>query len=291
MAVLQFLYMKILLLVVSLFLFPFYGSSQKLSLDLYGGLMNYMGDLQNNYYTFKQSHLAGGLGLSYSLTDHIAVRSVFTVGKVSADDRFSKYKGRNLNFTTQLTEFQLGIQYYIFPLAKGKLSPYVFASADVFHFNPYTHDTAGVKYYLEPLSTEGQGFIDGKRRYKLTQFAIPIGGGIKYSLNESVNVGVAFGLRKLFTDYLDDISSVYVDKDLLQKNRGSKAVELAYRGGEVNPNHFYPIAGEVRGSPNRDWFYFTSVTISFRFPKDGGRRNGFSGSRRGRPDFGCPPGW
>ena len=50
-----------------------------------------------------------------------------------------RYKGRNLNFTTQLTEFQLGIQYYIFPLAKGKLSPYVFASADVFHFNPYTH--------------------------------------------------------------------------------------------------------------------------------------------------------
>lgn len=283
--------MKNIFLIIFFSLSFFAGFSQNLSLDVYGGITNYQGDLQDKQFTFSQSHLAGGIGLSYSLTDHFSVRSAFTLGKVSADDRFTKNRIRNLNFTTNISEFQLGLQYYIFSLSQFNFSPYVFASAAVFHFNPYTHDTAGTKYYLEPLSTEGQGFVEGRANYKLTQFAIPIGGGIKFSLNENIKIGLEIGFRKLFTDYLDDVSSTFIDKNLLEANKGPKAVELSYRGGEIKPNPPYPKAGEQRGHPPKDWYYFTAFTISYHFTGGGGGggRNGFGGGgRRGRSNFGCP---
>jgi hypothetical protein len=95
---------------------------------------------------------------------------------------------------------------------------------------------------------------------------IPIGGGVKLNLSENINVGIEIGLRKLFTDYLDDVSTNYVDENLLFANRGSKAVELAYRGDEIkNGIMQYPEAGKQRGSPKaKDLYYFTLVTLSFR---------------------------
>lgn len=287
--------MKNLILIVFAFLISLSGFSQKLSLDLYGGLTNYQGDLQDKQFTFSQSHAAGGLGLSYSLTEHFSIRSAFTLGKVSADDKFTKNKGRNLNFTTSISEFQLGLQYYLFSPESMSFSPYVFVSAAVFHFNPYTLDNAGAKFYLEPLSTEGQGFVEGRNKYPLTQFDIPFGGGIKFSLSDNISVGVEMGFRKLFTDYLDDVSTAYIDKNILELNKGPKAVELAYRGGEIKPNPPYPKAGETRGHSPKDWYYFTAFTLSYRFTEGGlfggggGGRNGFSGGNRGkRSNFGCP---
>lgn len=282
--------MKNLIVLLSVLIGSYTANAQKLSLDLYGGLANYQGDLQDKQFTFQESHLAGGLGLSYSLSDHLAIRTAFTVGKLSSDDRFTKNKIRNLNFTSGLTEFQLALQYYLIRLETNRFSPYFFAGVAVYHFNPYTFDTTGTKYYLKPLSTEGQGFVDGKDPYGLTQIAVPIGGGIKFSLNDNINIGVELAFRKLFTDYLDDVSTVYVDKTLLLDNRGLKALELAYRAGELKPYPPYPAAGETRGSPKEDWYYFTAFTFSYRFTDGRGLfgGGGNNGIRSKKSRFSCP---
>lgn len=78
-------------------------------------------------------------------------------------------------------------------------------------------------------------------------------------------MGVEFGVRKLFTDYLDDVSTTYVDQNLLLLNRGAKAVELAFRGGELKNGATYPADGTQRGGNKaKDWYYFTGITASFR---------------------------
>lgn len=258
---------------------------QKFHLNLFGGATNYQGDLQDKRYTFDQAHLAGGFGLSYDLTDHFSLRSGILFGKVSANDKYGRNKARNLNFTSNLTEVNLGVEYFITPLQDHALTPYVFASLAVYHFNPYTKDTTGKQYYLSPLSTEGQGFVAGKNYYNLTQLAIPFGGGVKMSLSDNINVGLELGFRKLFTDYLDDVSSTYVDQSLLGANRGSKAVELAYRGNELKSGAPYPAAGTQRGSAtHKDWYYFTGLTLSFRLGSGDGNGNG-NGKRS---EYGCP---
>ena len=257
-------------------------SAQGFNLDLFLGTSNYLGDLQEKRFTFNQAHLAGGIGLSYDLTEKFSLRGGVMFGKISGDDKLGRNKARNLNFSSGLTEAHVGVQYYITPLGQRSLTPYVFAGLALYHFDPYTHDTSGTKYYLKPLSTEGQGFIEDKEYYSLTKMAIPFGAGVKLSLSDKINVGLEIGFRKLFTDYLDDVSDVYVDRNLLLANRGEKAVELAYRGDEIKDGTFtYPDAGSQRGSPQvKDWYYFTGLTLSYKL--GGGNRKG------DRAQWSCP---
>lgn len=279
--------MKRSFLVVSFIVFAFVSNAQQnLNLNLFLGTSNYSGDLQDKQFTFSQAHLAGGIGLSYEITNHLSVRTAFKIGKISADDKLGKNKARNLNFSSQLTEGDLDVQYLITPLGEHVLTPYVFAGVAVYHYDPYTFDSSGRKYYLKPLSTEGEGFISGRKNYSLTQFSIPFGAGVKMPLSENINVGFEIGYRKLFTDYLDDVSTTYVDPNLLLANRGAKAVELSYRGNELKTGStIYPTGGQ-RGNPSsKDWYYFTGLTLSFRL---GNNLFGNGGGSGKNSEWNCP---
>ena len=258
--------------------------AQKLHLTTFGGISNYQGDLQDKRFTFKQAHVAVGIGVAYELTDQFYVTANFKIGKLSASDKYSSLnQARNLDFTSSLSAIQFGLEYDFFNLNEQKFTPYVFAGLSFYHFNPYTNDTAGNKQYLQPLSTEGQGFYNNNKKYSLTQIALPFGGGVKYALNENVRIGAEIGLSKLFTDYLDDVSSTYVDEGALLANRGQLAVELAYRGNEINPAATYPAGGTGRGNPSgKDWYYFAGVTLSFRLGASNSTGNG------GKDKSACP---
>jgi hypothetical protein len=263
---------------------------QKLHLNFFGGIANYKGDIQYNskggkQISFKQPRLAAGIGFEYEISGKIYLRLAATAGKIHADDK--KQVGqtqRNLNFTSSIFDVMLGGEYYIIDPYEHMVIPYVFAGVSYFHFNPYTEVTPGQKIFLKPLSTEGQGFVSGQVPYDLSQFAIPFGGGIKLSLSDDVRVGVELSLRKTLTDYLDDVSSIYIDENILLANRGQQAVDLAYRGDEVGSGP-YPAEGTRRGTlAAKDWYYFTGVTLSFRLGAGGG-----GGGRAGRSSkVGCP---
>lgn len=244
---------------------------QKLNLNLELGTSNYEGDMQSNFFTFTQPGLALGGGFSLQVNEKVYIRTGITFASLAGDDKKNpKVYFRNLNFKTSLQEFHLAGEFYLFNMDEVKFSPYFFAGIAVYHFNPYTHDTAGTKYFLQPLSTEGQGFYLDRKPYSLTQFALPFGGGFKYALTDNIKVGIEAGMRKLFTDYIDDVSTTYVDPNLLLTNRGPKALELAFRGGEIDKLATYPVTVDKRGEPkNKDWYYFTMLTISFRLPSKG----------------------
>lgn len=268
-------------------------SQQRLHLTLLGGFSNYQGDLQTKYFTLNQANLAVGAGLQYDITPHIAARIGFHYGSLEADDKQNTglLRARNLNFHTKLVEGSLLLQYTLFDLSERRLSPYVFAGAAIYHFDPYTYDTLGNKIFLKPLSTEGQGLSQypNRKEYMLTQFAIPFGGGVKFRVSENATLGFEVGIRKLFTDYLDDLSTRYVDPMILASQRGLKAVEMSYRGGELkggNPN--YPALNTVRGGEKaKDWYYITGITLSIGLGGKGGG-DSYSGWNGRRSQLGCP---
>lgn len=280
----QKLFMKTFLFPIIICICSFNTYAQNWHVNLFGGTSNYLGDLQDKRFTFNQAHLAGGVGLSYDLSSRVSLRGGAMFGKISGDDKKGRNKERNLNFSSGISEGHLGMQYYITPLYEHSLTPYVFAGVALFHFNPYTRDTTGDKYYLKPLSTEGEGFVAGVKNYSLTQFSVPFGGGVKMPLSNDIEVGFELGFRKTFSDYIDDVSNVFVDENLLLTNRGAKAVELAYRGDELktgSPN--YPAAGTKRGSPKiKDWYYFTGLTLSFRLG------SGNHSHKKGHAQWDCP---
>jgi opacity protein-like surface antigen len=281
--------MKKYILTLSFFAYTCTLIAQRMHVTAFGGFANYQGDIQEKRFTLNQAHAAFGIGAIYEITDKIAARANVTFSKLSGDDKLGKKNtARNLNFATGITDVHLGVEYYILNPYERQLTPYIFAGVSYFSFNPYTFDTLGRKVFLQPLSTEGQGFLPGTKNYKLHQFAIPVGGGVKFSLSENIRVGAEVGLRVTNTDYIDDLSTNYVDQGLLIANRGFRAVELAFRSNELKVTEPYPAAGAQRGSPKvKDWYYFGGLTLDIRLNGDG-NGGGSAGRTGGRHKTGCP---
>ena len=270
-------------------LLPAIAHAQPLHLDLFGGFSNYSGDLQEKRFTTQQSKPAAGIGIRYDLSNHLSLRTNLTVASLQANDKLSRQadlRARNLNFSTRLTEFNLLLDYSFLNLNYHRFSPYVFAGVAVFHYNPFTHDTLGNKVFLQPLGTEGQGLsvYPDRKPYALTQFAIPFGGGIRWRFTDNITISYEIGVRKTFTDYLDDVSKTYADQTALSAARGALAASLAWRGDELKGGSAYPNAGTIRGGATyKDWYYFSGLTLSIGI----GKRGGFHGTDNGRTD--CPP--
>ena len=272
--------------------FPVIASAQqRFHVTVFGGLSNYQGDLQGKEFTFEQSNFAFGLGVKYDLTPRLAVRTGLVQASVEGNDKTNDplLQFRNLSFQSKITEGSLLLEYTFADLQNKRLSPYLFAGLALYHFNPYAFDTLGNKVYLKPLSTEGQGLSQypDRKPYKLTQFAIPFGGGIKFRVNYNTVIGYEIGLRKLFTDHLDDVSATYVDEFILAQERGLKAVEMAYRAGELkdgDPN--YPADGTIRGGAKyKDWYYFQGITLYIGINNGKG---GIFGGRKSKYGLDCP---
>ncbi|MER3471330.1 MAG: hypothetical protein C4330_08345 [Chitinophagaceae bacterium] len=291
--------MKHLLLTLVLFLSTILANAQDdfsyvPSVGVYTGIINYEGDLKPNSFTFQHSNFFFSLYLHQPILPHIVWRLGGSIGKLEAADRYNRdyLKSRNLSFYTNIQELYSGFELSLFDIDNKRITPYVFVGGAMFHFNPYTYDKNGKKVYLQPLSTEGQGLADypNRKPYQLTQFALTWAGGIKYKVNDYINVGVELNQRKTFTDYLDDVSSSYVDYNKLLQTKGAKAVELAYRGDELPNGSSYPHDGEQRGTPNeKDWYYFLGVHATFRvdFIKSS-IENLFSGSGSAYYNKRCP---
>ncbi len=253
--------------ILSLLLCGHTSKAQNFFTSFYGGTSNYQGDLSERIYQTKHTHFSWGLGLLFELNEHMLIRGDFTYGRLSGSDADGlKNRSRNLSFTSSVIEFSLGYEYLLLDLYRYKFSPYVFAGAAVFKFSPYTKDSNGNLASLYELSTEGQGFYEDRKKYKLTQFSIPFGGGVQWALSDNMRVGVVLGIRQTFTDYIDDVSKTYIDQDLLRMKRGGTAVVFAYRGNMLPNGAPYPPDGTKRGNPtNKDWYYMTGLTFRVRF--------------------------
>ncbi len=278
-------------LIFLLLLLPvFAAAQQRLSLTVNGGFSNYSGDLQEKRFALDQANFSFGAGLAYELFPKFLIRGELQYGKLSADDKKAQkplLRDRNLNFKSSVVEAGLLADYSLYDLNAGKaITPYIFAGVALYRFNPYTHDSTGAKYFLRNLSTEGQGLTPDREKYNLVQFAIPFGGGFRFRITDNAYLGYEIGLRKLFTDYIDDVSTTYVDHDLLLQTKGAKAVELAYRTDEIKSDQPYPTGGAVRGSAKyKDWYYFSTIKLSIGIMNETGK---LFGKKVGKGSVDCP---
>ncbi len=237
--------------------------------------------------------VAGSIYLSAMYQYMFAVRLEATFGTISADDKvlekvkettFGRYD-RNLNFTSKITDFMLGVEIhplYIFNSKKEdwtppSFSPYLLGGVGFFSFKPQTK-IGGRTVDLQPLSTEGQGFAEypDRKPYKLNQINIPLGAGIKYELSSTLNIRAEFVYRVLNTDYLDDVSREYIDPTLYANYfTGAKltnALLLNDRKYELDPTNLSK-NGDQRGNPdNNDAFFSFSIKVGYTFGREKIRR-------------------
>lgn len=235
-----------------------------------GGFSFYLGDIVAPYGEITQYHPAANMFIRGTiLKGLVSGRFGVSKGNISGDDKYSVDKFhivRNLNFTSPITEAYLVGELNLFafnPCRNRKFSPYVVGGIAVFHFDPMT-SYYGEFYHLQPLGTEGQGLPGYAAKYNLTQLSIPMGGGIKYAINKRLIVSGEFVMRKTFTDYLDDVSTVYPDRTQLASVNGSAAADLTYRGFKYFDDN--TLKGEQRGDKgDKDWYNFVQINFSYVF--------------------------
>jgi len=237
-------------------------------------------DIQANRWAFMA-------GYGYKLTDRFAIRTGIYYGRVYGSDEFTpEYArhGRNLYFRSPIIELSEVVEFsilrermghrYNIKRAKGKKPTpnlYIFAGLGGFYFNPRAQylptDASGNPdesdpnygkwYSLQPLGTEGQGVISTRQKYSRIQMSIPFGVGLNCMLTRSWGIGFDFGFRYTLTDYIDDVSSTYVDPAIFEDPIASYF---------SNPKSGYRVGpGEQRGDSNwNDAYMFLTIKATYK---------------------------
>ena len=238
--------------------------AQQWQAEVMVGAAGYSGDLSPATINLKTMGPAVNINLKYLLPNNfIVLRGGIGYGKIQGNDANNKnadLKKRNLNFKTNILEGSLCAEINLADPEEYDGLPYLFAGVGVFHYNPYTYDNNNKKTFLQPLGTEGQGSVEYPNRFKysLTKFCIPFGLGWKYKVNDTYDLVYEIGFRYTNTDYLDDVSSTYVNPQVLLANGGAEAVQLAWR----YKTPATAVAGRIRGNPEaKDWYYMTGVKL------------------------------
>ena len=240
------------------------------------GGMNYIGDL-NDQSMLGTVCLAYGGMFRYDFDERWSLRFDVDYGHLEGGNP-DYIERRNLSFRSYLFEGSMRAEFNFFPFSMRDdhyvWTPFIFGGLGFFTFNPtayYTDPFNGESgwYDLQPLGTEGQGtpLAPDRTPYTLKQLSMPFGIGVKYHPSKSLTLSAEYGFRKTWTDYIDDVSTTYVDNEQLAYISGDLAAGLADRSDEVVPG-YVNAAGIKRGDDTLDdWFaYFNvSVTVSLDY--------------------------
>jgi Domain of unknown function (DUF6089) len=259
-----------LFLFFSLFIFPFIASAQYLEAGVAGGGTFYQGDLQTEFANNAQVRPAFGMFVRYNAHPNLSCKFQVLKGEIAATDNKNSAGTnlymRNLSFRSTILEASAVMEWNIggYDIRAGKMTcPYFFAGLNGFYFNPEAQ-LRGVWHELQPLGTEGQGLAEypDRKKYNRFQVAVPMGLGFKFALDERTNVGVEFGIRKTFTDYLDDVSGNAYPNLAKLKEQNPTAAQFSYRSLEIDPKGNSNPTG-VRGTDTKkDLYFFIGFNIS-----------------------------
>lgn len=283
------------------------------------GASNFLGDLggkddigTNDLKDLELSltRLSAFAGWKYTLRKNIYLRTDLTWGQVEGDDRLTQERfrqNRNLNFRSHIFDlsatFELEIPIkrekgHIYDIRGAKgwkykgSSIHLFAGLGAFYYNPRTKvDGQWVK--LQPLRTEGQGLPDGPDMYKRVSLCIPVGIGLSTRISKQWSLALEASYRYTFTDYIDDVSTVYYNPQELALYMGGAKGDVAsylsnpslgYANGGLSNRVTSP--GMQRGDPtNNDGYMFVMLKANKLIKKKpkrskyGSRNSGYKRSK------------
>lgn len=143
---------------------------------------------------------------------------------------------------------------------KNYWTPYLFVGAGMLHHKPELNEAP-----LKDYGTEGQNqsgdLPAGVTRdsYSNYVFTMPFGVGVKYSFSKHVAASLEWGMRKTFTDYLDDVSTTYYlnSSDFDPDDPNYDNIEYS------DPNMEHEALMQRGNSKTNDWYSIFGVTLTY----------------------------
>ncbi len=240
------------------------------------GAAHYFGEM-NTRANINRPKPALGIFFRKQFSNYLALRVAAHYAQVGYSDVYNTknefQRRRNLSFNSNIWELALQGDFNFFKFVPGdpdhRFTPYVTLGAGIFSYDPYAYNQ-GQKIFLRPLGTEGQGYSDypDRKPYGTMAVSVPFGLGVKYNLNDRMNIGFEIVHRFTNTDYLDDVSTTYVNPAIFPKLPDGTAsiAELmqdrSYETGE--PIGFVNGTPRQRGYPKqKDQYVMAELTFSF----------------------------
>ncbi len=283
--------MKKLITFIMLLCLCFSSKAQLENLEIgmnFGG-SNYVGDINSAFnsneankqwnqfescFDFYNVNFAWGLTARYNFNPRWVLNTSFTLTRLEGEDAYFN-NPRNLSFYSDIKELSMVVEFNFLDYQTGsrkhRVAPYIFVGLAGFHFNPKTTIINPISQIeesieLQPLNTEGQGMPGYNKPYSRYSLAIPFGLGCKFSINSYISVALQWGFRKTFTDYIDDISTRYVDHYELVNWSGELGAAAADRTNELpGKEGYYNQHNLSRGNEsNKDWYNVFGITITTR---------------------------
>ena len=225
------------------------------------GTSSYFGELSNDG-DFLDTRLNLDFGLQYRINNNLLVGAGLIFFQLQGDDKEADggaSKERNLSFRSNNTELNFGARYNLFPegerfYQRKPVNFYLFTGLGITWYSP-TAKLDGKRYTLRSFETEGI-------KYSPFTAVIPLGAGVKFMVSPYFNLVLEGGYRITFTDYLDDVSTVYVDQatftDPIAASLADRAPELGNPARE---------AGKKRGSPEQnDGYFILNAKVEYFIP-------------------------
>lgn len=238
---------------------------------------------------FKQTRTAFGLGYRYKIQNWMNFSTAFQYLILKGDDKDTKdiYRmNRNLNFKSNVFDLSLrlemgfnamkagnryGIRKTLLRRMKNRTwSLFFYSGVGAFWFNPKGKAPNGEWVKLYPLRTEGQGLPGGPKQYKRIAVSLPFGAFYRIIFNRKWSFGIDVCWTKTFTDYLDDVSGGYYNKDTLRKYYGDLSAYMSDPHLGLIPGHSSPDAygnpGQ-RGDNEKDSYITIKFTVGYLIKK------------------------
>ncbi len=233
------------------------------------GLAHYFGDLNNRARINRPKMDIGGF-VRKQFGNYTSVRLSAHFAKLGYSDIYSTNEydqRRNLSFNTNIFEIALQGDFNFFKFIPTdpahSFTPYATLGIGFFTYDPYAY-YHNQKVYLRPLHTEGETFYKGRKEYGSMALCFPLGFGVKYAINDNINLSFEIAHRFTTTDYIDDVSTTYIGADKFPSTAGGKSIAgiMQDRSFEVGPP--IGIEGRQRGfSKQKDQYTIAEFGISF----------------------------
>ena len=228
------------------------------SVEVKIGGSTYHGDLNEFFYDKSRARPNAGFSVKRRVGSQVSLGVNFNwyqiaardtdVGDGPSGDTDNSRRIRNLSFRSNNLDASLALYFNPLP-TKGShtsrplIDPYLYLGIGVSTNNPKAQ-LNGEYVALRPLQTE-------LTKYNSVILIIPVGVGaeLKISKHFSVMANVTYSLT--FTDYLDDVSTVYPDPADLNSDLARELYERQSEAGFGVPR-----PGAIRGNPLKNDVYF-----------------------------------
>jgi len=214
------------------------------------GAANYLGEMGGKELTrrdfvadmkLSQTRSSENIFVRYRFNQYLSLKANISHATIRGADSLSTNLGRlgrNLNFRNNLFEANAECQFFFYEVNdlgrtyryKDNFRAFVGIGAGAVYHNPQAF-YQGEWINLRPLMTEGYN-------YKKVVLVIPATAGFYFTINKRHRIGWNLNWRTTFSDYLDDVSTVYVDPSQMADD--PMASILANRTDELAPGVIPP---------------------------------------------------